>query len=877
MHDPNVHWEVLPNGLTILLRETRLAPVANLQIWAKVGSADERPGEEGLAHFHEHMLFKGTEKRGVGDLAGEIEGAGGRINAYTSFDITVYYATFPVEALATSLDVLCDALRHSVFDPTEVSREVEVVLEEIRRSEDSPGHVLSDAIFREHYREHPYGAPILGTAENVSRFDRSMVMDFWRRWYTPDNMLVVGAGQFDAAELAGEIRACFAGAAPGEARRERRAEPRQQGLRAFSLERHFERVRTELCWPASAFHERDATHLDLLSYVLGECESSRLVQRVKESEGLVDRIDSSSYTPLDPGVFSVNIETDAARAPAALRTTVREVERLREEPVSREELERARANFLASEHFERESVSALAGKLGSFEVLGGGWRSEEAYFEALRSATPADLLATARKYLEPAALTVGALLPEGEGAALDSGAIEREVANGIEELGRIFAVPEHLPRAGTGSASASSVPSSPPPSTSGPASAIESYRLPSGARLHVLPRRELPIVAGRAAFLGGLLAEDEDSAGLTRFLTAMWTRGTQSRTASDFARSVESLAAEIDGFSGRSSLGISFEAASAQLDPTLDLFAEALLEPAFDHEEIERERRDTLAAIERREDQLARQAFELFAETHFERHPYRLPLVGLRESVEGFDESKLRAHHERLIQADNLVMAVAGDVDPDAVASALSRRLASLPSGAFTPPSPPAEAPPGERRAASVSKDRAQAHLVMGFRGLSVTDPDRHALDVITQLLTGQSGRLFLELRDRRSLAYSVTAMNIEGFAPGFFALYIATAPEKVEEARSGILEQLELLIREPPADDELAQAKRNLTGNHAIEQQRNSYHAAQMALDGLYGLGPDTCQRYADEIGRVDKETILRVARGIIRLDAYTEALVQP
>ena len=165
----------------------------------------------------------------------------------------------------------------------------------------------------------------------------------------------------------------------------------------------------------------------------------------------------------------------------------------------------------------------------------------------------------------------------------------------------------------------------------------------------------------------------------------------------------------------------------------------------------------------------------------------------------------------------------------------------------------------------------------MGFRGLDVCDPDRHALEVITQLLSGQGGRLFLELRDRRSLAYSVSAMNIEGVAPGFFALYIATAPEKVEEARRGMLEQLERLVADPPSDDELAQAKRHLVGNHAIDQQRNSHHAAHMALDALYGLGPGSSHRYAEQIEAVDKEAFLRVARSVIRLDAYTEALVRP
>ena len=160
---PTLH-RVLDNGLTVLLRESRRAPVVELQIWASVGSADERAGEEGLAHFHEHMLFKGTERRGVGEVAGDIEGLGGHINAYTSFDQTVYHATLPSDAWREGLDVLVDAVRFSIFDEEEVHREREVVLEEIRRSDDTPGHVLGDLAFRECYRFHPYGAPILGPA-----------------------------------------------------------------------------------------------------------------------------------------------------------------------------------------------------------------------------------------------------------------------------------------------------------------------------------------------------------------------------------------------------------------------------------------------------------------------------------------------------------------------------------------------------------------------------------------------------------------------------------------------------------------------------------------------------------------------------------------
>jgi zinc protease len=801
----------------VLLCETHVAPVVEVQIWASVGSADERASEAGLAHFHEHMLFKGTERRDVGQVAGEVEGAGGRINAFTSFDVTVYHATLPAGECAVGLDVLADAVLHSRFDPGEIAREIEVVLEEIRRSEDSPGHVLGNAVHAEAYREHPYRAPILGTAESVASFDRDKVRAFFERWYTPDHLCVAVAGDVDPVAFRDQVREIFGEVAPGGVRRQRRDEPVQRGLRSVVLARPFERASLELAVPVVGLGHPDAPHLDLLAFILGNGDSSRLVREVRERGGQAERIDASCYTPLDPGLFSVNLETDPARAEAALEASIREIERVRTEPVSVDELEKARTNFLAAEDFERESVSGLAQKIGSFQHLAGSHAVEAAYLEAVRSASQEDLLRVAQRYLAPERLSVGAVLPEDEAGALDHDRIRAAVERGTERVARAFAAPRARPESGE----------------------IHSYELPTGAQLHVRPRRDVPVVAARAAFLGGLLAETPETAGLTAFLSSMWLRGSHGRSAADFARSAESLAAEIDGFSGRSSIGLTLEVPSQRLTRALDLFAEVLLEPAIDLEELERERRETLAAIERREDRLAQRAFLLFAETHYRHHPYRQPMLGTAESVERFDQRMLLAHHERLIRAGNLSLGVAGDVDPDDLASQLSARLAEIDARPFEPPKPAEEEAPREIRTAEIHKDRAQAHLVIGFRGLTVRDEDRYALEVISQVLAGQGGRLFLELRDRRSLAYTVNAVNVEGVAPGYFGVYIATAPEKFEAARQGLLEELTRLLESPPDEAELDRARRYLAGSFVIDDQRNAAHAAHLSLDVLYGLGP--------------------------------------
>ncbi|MEN8162144.1 MAG: insulinase family protein, partial [Myxococcota bacterium] len=605
-----IRIEKLTSGLTVLLREVHVAPVAEVQIWADVGSADEGDGEAGLAHFHEHMLFKGTETRPVGEVAGEVEGAGGRINAFTSFDATCYHATLPADAVGLGIDVLADAVQHSVFDPAEVAREIEVVLEEIRRSEDDPQHVLGDELFATVYTEHPYRAPILGTAASVASFTPDRLRAFYRRWYAPDNLTVVVTGDVDADAVLDSVRSAFDGASPSGTRRARPVEPAQSGLRLHTVERPFERTSLELCWPAVAFRHADAPLLDLLAFVLGQGHSSRLDRHVKEEQGLADRIDASCYTPLDAGVFGVGADLEPERVPALVDAVLRETEALRHERIGDEELEKARRNFLAAKAWEQESVSGIARKHGGAWLLTGDASYEDRYLAHVEAATSDDLQRVAREWLAPERLNLAVVAPTG--AAPEEGALRKAIGRGIEGASRRFARPARAP------------------STS---PATEAYTLANGLRLLVQPRPEIPVVAARAALLGGQLAEAEETAGLTHFLASLWTRGSVSHAAAEFARRVESLAADVSGFSGRSSCGMTLDAPRESFPAVLELFAEALLEPAFAEEEIERERRETLAALARREDRLGARAFDLFAHTHWERHPYRLPISGRPETV----------------------------------------------------------------------------------------------------------------------------------------------------------------------------------------------------------------------------------------------------
>jgi len=651
----------------------------------------------------------------------------------------------------------------------------------------------------------------------------------------------------------------------------RPSEPLQVGHRARLLRRPFERSTLEIAWPAVSLAHPDTPYLDLLAFVLGEGESSRLVRRVKERAGVVDGVDASCYTPLDAGLFSVSADLDPERLPEAIEAIAQEIASLRREPVGADELDKARTNFLASEHFERESVAGQARKLGSFHALAGDFRLERGYLDAVRNASAADLLRVAERHLAPERVNLAAVLPEAAIPGFDEKAALAAWERGVERVA--VSVPERV----DASAPAATRPFVAGPKGSAGASEIVSYRLPNGAALHVEARREVPVVAVRAALLGGLLVEDDRSAGLTHCTTSMWMRGTRERGAAELAHAIESIAAEIDPFAGRNSFGLGLEALSERLDPALDLFAEVLLAPAFAPDELERERKDTLAALARREDRLGARVFDLFSESLWRTHPYRLPILGTPQTVASFSREDLLAHHARWMRGENLALAVAGDVDPDAVAAALASRLATLDAGPFAWTSPPDEPAPREIREVELRKDREQAHFVIGFRGLALDDPDRFALEVIAQILAGQGGRLFLELRDRRGLAYSVNAVNVEGVAPGLFAVYVATAPDKLAESRATIDAELRRLLDAPPPTDELERARRYLTGNFEIDRQRAAARAAHMAADARYGLGPDAQHRYAALVDAVDGEAVLRVARRVIDLGAYTAATIRP
>ncbi len=873
---PTPHRFILDNGLTLLLLEDHSAPVVALQAWVKIGSADEPDKLAGISHLIEHMLFKGTENRGLGEIAREIEGKGGDINAYTSFDQTVYHLVIARRYFETGLSILADALQHSTFDPEELKKEKEVVLEEIRRAEDIPESKLSRDLFALSYQHHPYRRPILGYQKVVEGLSRKEVWEFYKKCYVPGNSYLIIVGDFNTEKILPKIKGAFRnwiGPPPAETTRPGRAsEPKQDKLRITVLQENVKESCLYLAFHIPSISGEDLYAIDVLSTLLGEGESSRLYQEVKAERELVNSISAYAYTPKDPGLLLILSALERAQVEKALAQIITTIYRLKHDKVSSPELEKAKINLESHFIYQGETARGQARQLGFFEIVAGDISFKEKYLKGVGKVSPEGLRRVARKYLNNSNLSIGLLLPEGEPPLSKD-----KIISIVKQTQPAIGGPEQHQVSLKQAKETEVITPKKARVTTPKETKVTKIVLNNGMTLLIKENHTSPIVTLRAVFLGGLRFEDKEHNGIYNFIAEMLTMGTQSRSAREIAEQVDRMAGMIDGFSGRNSFGLSALLLSRFFDQGLELFADIILNPAFDRVELGKKRKDILAAIKNREDELVQLTFDLLTHTLYTKHPYRMTPLGTRDSIESVNQDDLIEFYRSSAVPENLVLVVVGDINAEEAEKKISRYFQDFRGNRFSPPAVPLPLPLRKIRTSVKYLEKEQAHVILGFLGTTILSDDRYPLEVLNTVLSGLGGRLFLELRDKESLAYVVSSFSLEGLEPGYLGVYLACHPEKLEQAISGIKRELKRLREEKLSPDELERSKNYLVGSYEIGLQRNSALASELAFNERYGLGWDFYQKYPGRILKVSAEDVLRVAKKYIQLDRYALAVVRP
>lgn len=839
----------LENGLTIIVREDHSAPVVSVQAWCMSGSIHEGKWlGAGLSHVLEHMLFKGTTTRPGSRIDQEVQEAGGYMNAYTSFDRTVYHIDVPNTGARVAIDILCDIMQHATLPSDELEKEKQVIVREMDMNLDDPGRRASRRLFETAYTRSPYRFTIIGYPDIFHEVKQPDLFEYYREKYAPNNVFFVITGDLRTEDAIAQVREAYskskARALPPAVLLE---EPPQVAPREIIEEAPIELGHFHLAWHIPELRHPDVALLDVLAAVLGHGRSSRLYQRVRETKGLVHHADAWTYSPGAPGLFGMSATVDAENFTAARDAMLEEIERVKDHPISQDELNKAVKQFVSGTLSSRKTMQGQAQDLGSNWLAANDLSFSERFLAAVKKATPTELQRVATQYLTPENRSVYALLPTG--TSPKTGAI-------------VEGAQEHP---------------------------IEKFQLANGLRVLVKEDHRLPFVEFRTVFNGGVLAENLGNNGVTQLTGKLLLKGTQTRSAEEIAHEIESIGGSIDSYGGNNSFGLNAEVMSTDFDNGLKLLADVLLNPTFPAQALEREREVQLAGIRAQRDHLLQSASKSMRRALFGQTGYGLDAVGSEESVAKLQVADLQQFHSTFATPDNCVLAIYGDVQTKAVKSAVESLLAQWRMPTTSPnlnrnlnPNLPSKTPnpsqvlTGPQRVTE-TRDKKQAVIVVGYQGTTLHDADRYPLELIQEACSDLGSRLFMRVREKLGLAYYVGAQNFIGLKPGYFAFYAGTMPEKAELVEQELLAEAALLRAEGLTAEELKRAKAKLVGQKKISRQDLGALAMTTALDELYGLGYAYSDTEDALYEAVTLEQVKQVANKYLKPDALVVATVKP
>ena len=844
----------LENGLTVLVRRLPDTEVAAVFTRVEAGYFDEPDDAVGISHVLEHMYFKGTARRDPGDIAREIRAAGGTMNASTIYDRTTYYAVVPSEALVQALDVQADALGNARIEAQQLERELRVIIEEVRRKRDSPAAVAYEGLLAAMFDRHRIRRWRAGTEAELARFDDRAVRAFRDAHYGPGNVVLSVAGDVDPDATLAEVERLFGVLPPRPVQRDRGpAEPERRGYRFRELDGDLHRTYLRWGWRTPGPLHDDTPALDLLSVLLGQGRASRLERKVRET-GLVQDIGASHYTPTELGVFSIGAVSEPGEAAAALDAIGGVLMTLRSAGVSAGELNRAKRIVDARLLRRLETVEGQAGLMADWQALG-DWRWLEDYRLRLHDASAAMLHDVATRYLDPDHATVLVYRPRDAGPV----AWRPDLTAGAPDAGRP-APPAARRR-----------PARPPaPRVDG---AIHVYEQGS-ATVIVLPRNTAPLVSLAFAFRAGSSEEDAARPGATTLMVRTALKGTSSRDATAVAEEVEGMGGIIAGAAGADAFEWTLGLPARHFEEGLDVLADVALQPAFAAAELEVERKALLGELAQLRDDMHGYPVRLMLEAAFEGHRYGAPLERLERTVREMDAAEITAWHARTVTARPSLALVAGDIDADTAAAHVLARLDPV----LREPAPaaPEFRWPAGRRVRVVERDTAQTAIALGFPGPPRNHEDTDALQVLAAAVGSLGGRLVEELRSRRSLAYAVTAYPVARGAAGVFGCYIATTPEREQEARDGMLAEIARLVADPLPDEDVERARRYLIGSRRIRLQTHAARLGELAGALLLGRGIEEIRDYEARIRAVGPERIRQAAAAWLDPDRVAEGIVR-
>ena len=694
----------------------------------------------------------------------------------------------------------------------------------------------------------PYGRPVIGSIASVRGISRQDILDYKARWYRAPNMLVVAVGDFNTAKLMPLIEKAFAPLSKQPAPAfslppDRRA----VGPRLKIMRDKVSQASISLTWLTPGLPDPVVYPLDVMASVLGDGKTSRLWSQVKEKQGLVDSADASAYTPQGVGLFEAEASLAPDKVAGAWPALLKEAMTLATQPPTSDELKRARVNLAAGFVRARQTMQGQARELGYFEMFRGGFERIATYTQRFSEVDAAGVADTARRWLSPAGLSVVIQLPEGapapDLAALKKTALElyplAPAANHAEKPQRVV--------------------------------------LDNGLILLIKPARAVPLVSYLLAAPGGQAAESDSQAGLYSLWSRAVERGTDKMTYEALNRELEDMAGSLSGFAGKTSVGLSGNFLAQDWKRGLELLAQVWTGANFPPQQVARAKEEQLAALRAQENSPVARAFKRFRRLVYGGHPFGHDPLGTPATLAKLGPAELKAAMAHLRGPGGCVLAVVGDVDPAELTAEVKRLLGGL-KGQAAPVRVPPLTPPAQPRVETALDPQAkQSQVLLGFVAPGLASPQRWPLEILDAVLGGMGGRLFGDLRDKRSLAYAVQPFYSPALGGGIFGVYMGVGPGKEQAALAGIGEHLGRMHAQAPTPAEMARAKAYFLGGYAIDLQSYGAQASALASGELNGLGWLHYTKVPALVQAVSPEQVLAAVRQYLNPQHRAELIAGP
>lgn len=870
----------LTNGLRVLILEDHNCPLVAVQVWYHVGSANEPPGRHGFAHLFEHMMFRGTDRLGPTDHFDLLHSVGGNCNAFTSFDETCYHETLPAQQLELALWLEAERMAFLTVDGAGFSTERKVVEEERRLDLGLPYGEIADKGPPLVFGQHPYGHDPLGTFQDLRQATPADVHAWWTRWYTPNNATLVIVGDVQTDRVRALCERYFGWIprvpqAPGEVPTLTTwSAPRQVTLELANAPA----PGIGLVWRTAPEGHPDALALDLLATILGGDDpmtaatgggnSSRLYRRLVAQDHIAVMAGALQFGLSRAGLFGMGAAVlplvgNTAKVLPVLRA---EVERLRAEGVTEEELEKARNQVQTRLVLEAQTVAGKASLLGHAAVVGTGVSELNSRLERLQRLTRADLQHAAQLYLNPEhALTV--TVP---GSSLWSQLSRLFLGNRkAEEAAPVAFAPETLLRGREGVIRPSGLPTQPPIAEGNspvPNPAVLDHRLANGLRVLVATNAQTPLVQVALVLPYGSWAEEKP--GAAAMTLSLLSKGTELRDDKALAEELDRYAIQMTAQAGHDDSRIEMTCLRECAPRAFALLAEVVTRPTFPEAPFKTAVAQATTELRIVENTPTFAADQQFRRRLFPGHPYGRRVSGEAADLAALTRQDLIAYWRRAARPDQAALIVAGALTDGRALALAETNFAvwQIPAAADSSPIPEPAAPPnpGPTRILLVDWPGAsQSEIRIGGLGITSRDPDKPLASLVGSYFGGSFGsRLMKAIRVQKGATYGASGGFEANRFSGCFVMHTFTKTPSTADTVRAALAEIRGLVERPPTAEELSLHKRYFLGSAAARFETPEQVASQLAHEALNGLPLDYLQRSLATIGSATTDQCEAFAR---------------